>query len=343
MSDSPPGFEDDWLGFVSGLDAATAARLADRAEAAPLFAHAYAFHLNFRFGGMTPAGLLEFAAEQGLSGVKIHVDDGEAKHSLRTACPETRAAFGAMAARLGLELHVETSSTAAVDLRETARIAHAVGARSMRFYPRHSGPVSQVLVQTVADLAILPQLDPQKRLTFTLEQHEDLKSTELLQILRGVNHLRLSLLFDFANMINAFETPFAALAIQAPHVTEVHIKDARVVPDRGGWAHLACATGGGHVPVTGLLCRLLLLGQDTPQVRAFALEEEEGYLAPAFRFSGEAADPVIPPRDPSETDPGAGDLTTRLAQEREAAEMQVLRVRAMLSQIARAARSRARN
>lgn len=330
----PPGFAEpaDWQARIASLPAPRAAELARRAAEAPLYAHAYAFHLNLRFGGMTPEGLLDWAAAHGLRGVKIHVEDGEAL-SLRSRDAAGRRAFGDRARVLGLDLHIETSSTEARDLEEAAAIAHAIGATSMRFYPRRTGPLSQVLAQVVRDLAGLDRLDPDARLRFTLEQHEDLKSAELMQVLAQVNHPRLSLLFDFGNMVNAYETPLAALVAQAPHITEVHVKDALALPDGTGWAHRACRTGTGHLPMAAMLVELLLLGQDRPQVTAFALEEEEDYLAPAFRFPDEGPDPVIPPRGPSETDPGAGPLALRLQRERQAAEDQLAFVRGLLARI----------
>lgn len=339
MRDSPPpGFSEaaDWPARIAALAPARRAVLAQRARSAPLYAHAYAFHLNMRLGGMVPAALLDFARTNALAGVKIHVLDGEGA-SLRAMTTAQRQAFGAQARAMGLDVHVETSSTTAADLIELVQIAHAVGATSARFYPRHTGPLRQVLDRTVADLALLAQLDPDRRLRFTLEQHEDLKSAELLAILARVNHPRLSLLFDFGNMINAHETPLAALRTQAPKITEVHVKDARALPDRGGWAHRACATGQGHLPLAAMLVELLLLGQDAPQVTAFALEEEEDYLAPAFRFPDEGPNPVIPPRGPSETDPGAEPLPQRLARERAAALAQLTHIRDLLRQIAEAA------
>ena len=86
-----------------------------------------------------------------------------------------------------------------------------------------------------------------------------------------------------------------------------------------------------------LLVELLLLGDPAPQVCAFGLEEEEDYFAPALRFPGEAADPHIPARSASLTDPGQGDLELRLRQERDAALRQLQLVRAMLDAIASAA------
>ncbi|MBO9628196.1 MAG: hypothetical protein J7516_02040 [Shinella sp.] len=176
---------------------------------------------------------------------------------------------------------------------DAVRIALTTGATSLRCYPRYEGRLSQIIAWTIADLRRLADFDPGGRLRYTLEQHEDLKSEELVQIIRAVANPRLSLLFDFGNMINAYETPMPALAIQAPEITEVHVKECLVEPDRCGWAHLACASGEGLLPMQAMFLDLLQLGEDRPQVLAFGLEEE-GYFAPALRRPTDGPDPFIP-------------------------------------------------
>lgn len=324
--------------IVAGLGRGDLVKLIQRAPTAPLFAHAYAFHLNMRIGQMTPLDLLDWAALHQLRGVKIHVEDGEERSLLHA--PDSRAAFGARARALGLQVHIETSSTLRADLAGAIAVARDTGATQVRCYPRHSGPLSQVLAATTDDLRALALLDATGRLDFTLEQHEDLTSSELVGLVRAVANPRLTLLFDFANMVNAGERPLEALARMAPHVTDVHIKDARILPDRGGMAHRACATGQGDIPLTALLVRLLLLGDAQPQIRAFALEEEADYFAPAFRFPTDGPDPVIAARAPSQTDPGPGPLDTRLTRERQDARAQADLVRNLLDLIAKAARFR---
>ncbi|WDZ81300.1 TIM barrel protein (plasmid) [Ensifer adhaerens] len=326
----------DWREKVTALPLASRVRLAARARAAPLFVHAYAFHLNMRFGGMTPLHLADFAAEKHVSGLKLHVDDGE-HASLGRMDDDALAAFSKHLQAHGLEFHVETSTTEECDLADAVRIALVTGATSLRCYPRYEGRVSQIIARTIADLRRLAAFDPQGRLRYTLEQHEDLKSEELVHIIRAVANPRLSLLFDFGNMINAYELPMPALAIQAPYVTEVHVKDCLVEPDRGGWAHLACISGEGHLPMRAMFVDLLLLGEDSPQVRAFGLEEEEGYFAPALRRPSDGPDPFIPARTASFTDLGPGDLTARLSRETAAAHRQVETIRTMLEDIAQEA------
>ena len=194
--------------------------------------------------------------------------------------------------------------------------------------------MSEIMRRTIADLKVIPELDPDRRFRFTLEQHEDLKSSELVEIVRAVGNPLLSLLFDFGNMTNAFERPEEALAIQAPWITEVHVKDVKILNDRGGWAHLACRSGEGDINFHALLRDLLLLGEREPQVTAIALEEENGMYAPAYRFPDEPADPFIPARAASLTDlPDGESPANRLSRERREAAEQVAYVRKVLAEL----------
>lgn len=329
-----PGFRSGRpANLMAGLSVDKLYRLISRTESIPLFAHAYSHHLNFRFGHMSPVDLLDFTTEHRLAGVKIHVEDGE-NHSLLHMSQLERQNLGREARERRLRLHVETSSTTRADLETATAIAADVGAESIRCYPRYEGRVSAIVRQTIEDLKVLPELDPTPHFLYTLEQHEDLKSYELVSIIRAVSNPRLRLLFDFGNMTNAFETPGVALEAMAPMVTEVHIKDVQIIDDRGGWAHRACRSGEGDIDFHVLLRDLLLLGEEKPQVTAFALEEENDMYAPAYRFPDEPADPFIPARDASVTHlPRGENLEDRLARERHEAVQQIHYVREVLSEL----------
>ncbi|MET2828916.1 sugar phosphate isomerase/epimerase family protein [Mesorhizobium shangrilense] len=334
-----PVIGDDWRRRIENLPADVRRRLAGRAEAAPLFAHAYAFHLNLRFGGIKPFELAEFAHRHGLAGLKIHVGDGE-EASLNAMSRDDLCTFGEQVRKLGLEIHVETSTTSPDGLSDAVARALAVGASSLRCYPLYEGRISQIISWTIDDLRRLRRYDPDGKLRVTLEQHEDLRSDELVRIVNEVANPNLGLLFDFANMVNAYERPLTALACQAPHIMEVHVKDCLIQADGDGWAHLACASGHGHLPMHAMLVELLLLGQDEAQVLAFGLEEEEGYFAPALRWPGQGPDPFIAARTPSFTEIGSSNLHERLKQEAAAAAAQVRTIKSMLHEIAAEARRR---
>ncbi|NVK41042.1 MAG: TIM barrel protein [Oceanospirillaceae bacterium] len=321
--------------LLPGLSAAQARRLIERSARISLYAHAYAFHLNFRFNRIGVEDLLRFAHDHRLHGIKIHLDDGEAL-SLRHCDDGRLMALQKLAQQLGLEIHLEVSSTEGAELAEAVRIGRLLAATSIRCYPRYAGRVYEIIAWTIRDLRQLEQLDPEGRFRFTLEQHEDLKGEELVRIVEAVGNPNLKLLFDFANMLNAYEQPLEALAVMGPYITDVHIKDAEVVAENDGWGHRACRSGEGELPMARLLLELLLLGEAESQVVAYGLEEEVGYYAPPLRFADEAADPVIPWRDVSETElaPDA-DLEALLEREVQNARDQLAHVRGLLARLRR--------
>ena len=306
--------------------------LAERAAQIPLYLHAYAFHLNMRYERLLPNDLLDIAHQQDLRGVKIHVEDGESQ-SLRTFSDDAFAQFKAKAAAYQLDIHIETSASDPATLDDAMRIAHATGATSVRFYPRYEGHLSTVLAKIQQDLAYLRQFDD-CGLTFTIEQHEDLKGHELVTLVENSGMKNLSILFDFGNMINANEQPLDALAVMAPHITQVHIKDAKCLKEGKGWGHEACRTGQGDLPLKAMLTALLQLGDTKAQVMAFGLEEEVDYYAPAFRFDDEGDDPWIPWRDASFTPlPSDEARDARLALEQQHALEQIAFIRRLCQEI----------
>ena len=310
-----------------------ARKILDRHASLPLYLHAYSYHMNMRLEQILPADLLDIAHQQGLHGVKIHILDGESR-SLKHMRDDELAVFRCKAGRLGLDINLEISSSAPAEIDEAVIIAEKIGATSLRFYPRYEGHLSTVLARIRDDLAHIRQQHGHRALSFTIEQHEDLKSVELVQLVQESGIDSLSLLFDFGNMINANEQPLEALHIMAPLIAHVHIKDAKIIPEGTGLGHIACASGSGDMPFEELLKQLICLGEEVPQVLAYGLEEEVDYYAPAFRFSDEGNDPWIPWRDMSETPlPAPELLSARLEQEKRDAICQIEHVRTVLKKL----------
>ncbi|WP_058914496.1 sugar phosphate isomerase/epimerase family protein [Entomohabitans teleogrylli] len=302
------------------------ARLAERARNIPLYLHAYAFHLNMRYEQVLPGDLLDIAHQHQLHGVKIHVEDGETQ-ALQMMSDHQLSDFRKKAEVYGLDVNIETSASDKKTLDDAIRIAFATGASSVRFYPRYEGYLHDIIEKIHLDIRYLSQFDD-CGLTFTIEQHEDIKSEELVSLVKRSGMKNLSILFDFGNMINANERPLDALNIMAPYITQVHIKDAKIIRDGSGWAHEACRSGYGDLPMEDMLRKLLLLGEDKPQIISFGLEEEVDYFAPAFRFDDEGDNPWIPWRTASYTSlPEDDKVNERLNQESEYATEQINYIR----------------
>ncbi|UXI04469.1 sugar phosphate isomerase/epimerase family protein [Photobacterium sp. TY1-4] len=321
------------------LSALQAQRLIERLDDIPLYAHAYSFHLNFRYHRVGVDDLLQFSHDNGLKGIKVHLDDGE-QLSLRHQSDAQLAQLKVLALALKQDIHLEISATDIPELSEAVRIGRQLGATSIRCYPRYAGRVSEIIDWTIRDLSQLSQLDPQGQFRFTVEQHEDLTGKELARIIEAVDNPNLHLLFDFCNMFNAYEMPLDALRDMAPHITDVHIKDAVRVIEQGGWGQKGCRSGEGEIPQARLLLELLLLGKAQPQVVAFGLEEEVDFYAPPMRVAGEPDDPQIPYREASMTEIAPEtSLDQLLAREQQDARDQLSHVMNLLAQIRQHAQS----
>ena len=151
-----------------------ARKILQRVDTLPLYLHAYAFHLNMRLERVLPADLLDIASENNLRGVKIHVLDGE-RFSLGNMDDKELSAFGDKARRLNLDIHIETSASDKASIDEAVAIALKTGASSVRFYPRYEGNLRDVLSIIANDIAYVRETYQDSGLTFTIEQHEDLK------------------------------------------------------------------------------------------------------------------------------------------------------------------------
>ncbi len=317
------------------LTADLARRLLSRLDSLRLFAHDYPLLTNLSHGRVCPEDLLEFAYRHALDGLSLHLLDGE-HNSLSRMPAERLAAFAAKAKALGLDVHLEISSTLPEDVDQAVAVARAIGSRNIRVYSRYEGSLSRVMGMIEDDLHRLARLADEHDLNFDFEQHEELKSDEIAALLRRVGHPRLNALFDFGNMINACEQPLPALANLAPFIRQVHLKGVRVVPEANGFGHYGVLQGSAEdqLPSPRMLLELLLLGEPAPQVVAFILEQENHYNAPAFRQLGEGADPFIAYREMSETPlPPGYSLEQMLADEHRWANDQVRYVRELLAEI----------
>lgn len=117
------------------------------------------------------------------------------------------------------------------------------------------------------------------------------------------------------------------------YITQVHIKDAVILEEGQGFGHKACRSGEGNLPFKEMLQALISLGEESPQVISYGLEEEVDYYAPAFRFADKAADPWIPWRQMSETPLPENEISARLAREKEDAIHQINYVRKIINEI----------
>ena len=283
------------------LTSNSASKLLDRTSNVPFFAHSYSFYHNM-IDVFTPHDLARFAYEHDLHGMCLHISDGNSLN-VRGMTPTQRDDFRTLLEQLGLQLHLEISSTDKAEVDTVIDCARSLGVRNLRLYARHQGPLSKVIEAIYADLSYACDRANKYDLNFDYEQHEDLQAAEIASILARLNDRRMNVLFDYSNSWNAYEEPLDALHILAPYIRQVHVKGARKTQEGDGWGQVGVPQGckDDELPGVRMLHDLLMLGDRTPQVICFALEQEVDYYAPAFRRKNEPADPVIQYREPSDT------------------------------------------
>lgn len=316
------------------FDAGIARKLYNRIEGIRLHAHTYSFIQNLTYGSFKPADALEFAYQNELHGLNIHVDDGE-EHSLSRSTPEELAKFKSYAEYLNLTVNLEISSTKKADVDRAIQIARMLQAQNIRVYSRYEGTLSQVMAQTIDDLMYMAKQADLYNLFFDFEQHEEFKSTEIVRMIKEVNHPHINALFDFTNMINAYEQPMSALRNLAPYIRQVHLKGAKVLEEERGFGQVGVVQGSAadEMPHARMLYELLMLGEIKPQVTCFSLEQEVNYYAPAYRHSDEGDNPFIPYKDPSETPFDEADANRILLNERRWACNQVFFIKNLLAKM----------
>ena len=316
------------------FEAAITQKLRNRINGIRLHVHTYSLTHNLTHGSFRPANALEFAYEHELHGLNIHVDDG-GEHSLTHSTPKQLAQFKAYAQRLDLTLHLETSSTQEADIDKVIQIARTLDVQNIRVYSRYEGTLSQVMARTVSDLVYMAEQADRYDLFFDFEQHEEFKSAEIVEMLKEVDHPRINALFDFTNMINAYEQPLPALRKMAPYTRQVHLKGAKLLKEGQGYGQVGVVQGSveDEMPYARMLYELLMLGETKPQVICFVLEQEVNYYAPAYRYANEGGNPFIPYKDPSETPFDEADADMILLNERRWANNQVNFIRSLLAEL----------
>lgn len=277
-----------------------ARKLINRIKNIQLYAHSYAFVLHFEHGVYSPINLLNFAYQNGLNGIDIHIDSGKEK-SLNNMSESELKEVKELAKKLNLKIMLEISSTTKSDINKVVKIAKILDVQNIRVYNRYSGYLLESIRKCINDLKYACKIAEKNHLYFVIEPHEVLKSEELVHIIKKVGSYRLGILFDFGNMINANEKPLESLKKLSSYIWHVHIKDVKVIAKTSGFAHQGVTDGQGDLPQMRMIYELLMLKNKNPQVKIFALEQVNGYYALPYRFKDEGENPRIPKREPSNT------------------------------------------
>ncbi len=218
----------------------------------------------------------ELARSMGFQGISLSLNDANFRH-LGGRDNERMDRLRAYLTTHGMSLEVDTSGTAPAHMSEMLKVAHRMGATSLRTYTRHGGEVREMMQNTADDLLAVTQEAENLDVIIVLENHEDFTGPELAEIVERVNHPNLKILYDYGNSQMVLEDPIAALDAVLPHVHSVHFKDHVMIraEDAGQLTVAGVPVGDGFLPLTELTRRLLDQG-----LRRFTFENVWAYSAP---------------------------------------------------------------
>jgi sugar phosphate isomerase/epimerase len=176
-------------------------------------------------------------------------------------------------------------------------------------------------------------LAEQHNVRLALENHQDVTSTELVQICREVGGEHIGVTFDPVNALAMAESPFEAIERLGPYILNVHLADYEAYLSESGWRLVRCALGEGDLNLRRLFeaverfapdvtCQIELTGHSAIHVRLFEdmwwqshPQHDVRALLPVFRLLAQSVHTHEDWRTPWER--GAGDAEIRFYEEQQ--------------------------
>ncbi len=304
---------------IPNLDAATGRKLLARIDSLSWHLNRYSLELNFSFGRLGVDDFLSMARDWGFDGAQLHLT----RHGPRVGLSgESDQYLAALAAQEGehrrLEISLDTSTIEAADLNDAARVARAMGVRTVRCYSSTGGTIKEIISTAIERLKYAADLAAKWDLRFLFEQHERLTGPEIVEIVEGVDAGDLvAALFDFGNPIPAGRNPLDDLYEMRHIIKGAHSKDMIILPEAEGQSCIGVEFGSGDLPLAKIYFDLLMLGDDHPQVDFVAVQSVLGYIASASRLRSDSKDRIFESKGGSETPVPSIHRDARLLRERE--------------------------
>ncbi len=219
----------------------------------------YSLHLHSDVWGEVPTepldvfGMLDFARTLGLDG--IHTADLRHFFSLSGRDIER---FGSELREGGMYVEVGAAGSSPKKLKPAFELAYRLEAGVVRTFlglgrTWQPSTYDRDRAARVEELKRSAGLCEEYGAVLAIENHQDLTSAELLEVLDAVDSEKVGVCLDTGNPLGVFEDPFAAAHALAPRTLSVHLKDYRLYPSHDGCALVGVALGEGDVPLRAIL------------------------------------------------------------------------------------------
>ena len=261
----------------------------------------YSYHLAFGrhpdFAPSHPIDLHEFimrVSRLGLSGFEIdplHLGSDDEEHL---------ASIRALAKHHHLWIEYGMGGVDPGQAASALGIARSLGCQVLRTFinaDRYSKSVSLSvqLQHAVASLRLIAPLAERHRIRYAIENHGDVTSRELVEVIRQVGSPWVGACLDIGNSMLVFEDPVEAAINLAPYTMNVHFKDYAVRMENYGMRVTGAALGQGVIDIRRILA---ILEQHAPEAKlnieipfermddeAAALAREDDGISESVRYA----------------------------------------------------------
>jgi sugar phosphate isomerase/epimerase len=174
--------------------------------------------------------------------------------------------------RLGVAIEIGTRGLEVEALLEQVDLAATLGSRALRLVLGAADP------EVIAE-ALQPPLRRchERQVVLAIENHCDLRSTQLADLIRRMDSRWLTVCLDTANSTGQLERPMETIAALGPYITQLHLKDFAVEKSSIGYRVAGRILGQGWLDVPAVLAAVMGRGRD-PDVLLEQWMEPEGSL-----------------------------------------------------------------
>jgi sugar phosphate isomerase/epimerase len=303
---------------IPKLDASVGRKLLGRIDQLQWHLNRYSVELNYLHAALGIDEFLSLARSAGFDGAQFHITRSGPRMGLTAESDQYLAALAEQKGARRLTLTLDISTTGREEVNDAVRVARALGADTIRCYCSVGGTLKEIILAAIEQLKYAAELGSRWSICFLLEQHERLTGSEILEIIDGVDADRsIGALFDFANPVPANRSPLEDLYEMRKVIRGAHSKDVIILPGTHGQRCIGVRLGEGDLPLSKIYFDLLMLGDDTPQVKFIAVQNVVGYVAPAGRLDNEPSDQVFLAKSASRTPMSSAEPAQRLARERQ--------------------------
>lgn len=175
--------------------------------------------------------------------------------------------LAAHAGSLGLRLETGTKGTEPEHLLRHLDIARALGARLVRSMLSSAGSVPGVDEAIGRLRAVIPAFAA-AGVTLGLETYEQVRTDDLVRIVRAVDDRHLGIVLDPGNSVARLEHPSDVISRTAPYVVNLHVKDFAFTRREGGMGFtvVGAPLGTGLLDYDAMTDVLELEGRDVTHV-----------------------------------------------------------------------------